>query len=157
MTRKLDYAIGLVALVGVGVATYLVYVHYAGIEPFCVSGGGCEKVQSSEYADFLGVPVALLGLVGYLLIIGSLFVPGDLGRAATAALALTGFGFSVYLTYLELYKIEAICQWCVASATLMTILMVLSMIRFLAAPAPVTPGLDEDVGDEPADAGPAEA
>lgn len=134
MTRRLDYAVGLVALLGVGVASYLVYVHYAGIEPFCVSSGGCEKVQSSRYADFVGVPVALLGLFGYITIIGSLFVPGETGRGITAALALVGFGFSLYLTYLELFRIEAICQWCVVSAILMTILMVLAMIRFLSAP-----------------------
>lgn len=134
MTRKIDYAVGLIALLGVGVASYLVYIHYAGIEPFCVSSGGCEKVQSSKYADFLGVPVALLGLIGYVSIIASLFLPGETGRGITAAMTLTGFGFSVYLTYLELFRIEAICQWCVVSAILMTILMVLSMIRFLSAP-----------------------
>ncbi len=147
MSRKLDYAIGLVALVGVGVASYLVYVHYAGIEPFCVSGGGCEKVQSSSYSSILGVPVALLGLIGYAAIIGSLFVPGEVGRGTTAVLALSGFGFSVYLTYLELFRINAICQWCVVSAILMTILMVLAMIRFLSAPP--SEGVPE-AADEPA-------
>lgn len=140
---KLDYVIGALTLLGVGVATYLVYVHYAGIEPFCVSSGGCEVVQSSVYADFLGVPVALLGLIGYILIFGSLFIPGDLGRGATAALTLSGFGFSVYLTYLELFEIKAICQWCVASAIIMTVLMVLAMIRFMAAPA--APTTESDV------------
>jgi uncharacterized membrane protein len=162
---RLDYVIGALTLFGVGVATYLVYVHYAGIKPFCVSSGGCEVVQSSAYADFVGVPVALLGLIGYILIFISLFVPGDLGRGVTAALTLSGFGFSAYLTYLELFEIKAICQWCVASAVIMTVLMVLSMIRFLSAPPEVAAGDGEpdtpdssaaDTGDAP-DAEPAGA
>ena len=137
--RKLVFAIALVALIGVGIATYLVYVHYAGIQPFCVSGGGgCEKVQTSDYAKLAGIPVADLGLAGYLAILASLFVRGDLGRMAGALVALSGFGFSLYLTYREIFTIKAICQWCVASAVLMTILAVLTTIRLVKAePDPV--------------------
>ncbi len=55
--RKLMFVIAGIALVGVGIATYLVYVHYAGIQPFCVSGGGgCEKVQTSDFAKLAGHP-----------------------------------------------------------------------------------------------------
>lgn len=137
--RKLVFFIAGVALVGVGIATYLVYVHYAGIQPFCVAGGGgCEKVQTSDYADLAGIPVAVLGLAGYLAILGSLFVRGDLGRLAGAAIALSGFGFSMYLTYREIFTIKAICQWCVASAVLMTLLALLTAVRLLRAdPDPV--------------------
>ena len=137
--RKLVLAIALVALVGVGIATYLVYVHYADIKPFCVSGGGgCEKVQTSEYAKLAGIPVAVLGLAGYLAILASLFVRGDLGRLSGAAIALSGFGFSMYLTYREIFTIEAICQWCVASAVLMTLLAILTTVRLLKSePDPV--------------------
>jgi uncharacterized membrane protein len=119
--------IALLCLLGLGIAGYLTYVHYAGIEPVCTTGG-CEKVQASELA---GVPVALLGLLGYAAIAASLFVRGDLGRTATAALALAGFGFSAYLTYLEIYVIDAICQWCLASAVLMTLLAAVAVARML--------------------------
>jgi uncharacterized membrane protein len=81
------------------------------------------------------VPVAVLGLGGYLAILGSLLVRGEAGRAAGACLALAGFGFSAYLTYRELFTIKAVCQWCVASAILMTLLAVLTTIRLLAAEA----------------------
>jgi uncharacterized membrane protein len=137
--RKLVLAITAIALLGVGIATYLVYVHYAGIQPFCVSGGGgCEKVQTSDYAKLAGIPVAVLGLAGYLAILASLFVRGDLGRMAGVAIALSGFGFSLYLTYREIFTIKAICQWCVASAVLMTLLAVLTTLRFLKSePDPV--------------------
>ena len=130
MTR----VIAVLAVLGLGVAGYLTYVHYAGLHPVCVASGGCETVQSSSYAKLAGVPVPLLGLIGYALILGSLFVPGDAGRMATAALSIVGFGFSLYLTYVEIFKIEAICQWCVASAVLMTLLAVLSVVRLLRAP-----------------------
>jgi uncharacterized membrane protein len=139
LERRLVFVIAGIALLGVGIATYLVYVHYAGIQPFCVSGGGgCEKVQTSDYADLAGIPVAVLGLAGYLAILGSLFVRGDLGRLAGAAIALSGFGFSMYLTYREIFTIKAICQWCVGSAVLMTLLAGLTIVRLLKAdPDPV--------------------
>jgi uncharacterized membrane protein len=64
-------------------------------------------------------------------ILGSLFVPGEAGLFAGALIALSGFGFSLYLTYLELFKINAICQWCVSSAVLMTVLAVLTVTRLI--------------------------
>ena len=132
--RKLVIAIAAIALIGVGIATYLVYIHYAGIKPFCVAGnGGCEKVQTSDYAKLAGIPVAVLGLAGYLAILASLFVRGDLGRLAGAAIALSGFGFSMYLTYREIFTIKAICHWCVASAVLMTLLAGLTVARLIRA------------------------
>jgi uncharacterized membrane protein len=135
--RRLVVAIAVVALLGTAVAAYLTYVHYAGIEPVCSGGAeGCQKVQTSQYAELAGIPVAVLGLAGYLAILGSLALRGDAGRIAGAVLALSGFGFSLYLTYRELFTIEAICQWCVASAVLMTALAVLTVVRLLKAEPP---------------------
>ena len=126
--------IGVLAVIGLGIAGYLTYVHYAGIHVLCAASGGCETVQTSSYAKLAGIPVPVLGLVGYVGILVSLFVPGDPGRLATAGIALVGFGFSLYLTYLELFVIKAICQWCVGSAVLMTVIAVLSVVRLLRAP-----------------------
>jgi uncharacterized membrane protein len=132
--RKLVIAIASIALIGVGIATYLVYIHYAGIKPICAAGsGGCEKVQTSDYSKLAGIPVADLGLAGYVAILASLFVRGDLGRLAGAAIALSGFGFSIYLTYREIFTIKAICQWCVGSAVLMTLLAILTTVRLIRA------------------------
>lgn len=127
--RRLGIAIGALCVLGIGVASYLAYVHYAGLEPLCLASGGCEIVQKSRYAKFAGVPVPVLGLVGYISILGSLLIRGDIGRAVTALLAVFGFMFSMYLTYLELYEIKAICQWCVVSAVLMTLLAIVSVTR----------------------------
>ncbi len=130
--RRLDVAALVVALLGVAVAGYLTYVHYAGLEPFCAGGGqGCERVQSSSYAELAGIPVAVLGLAGYLAIAAALLVAGEPARLAAAGLAVSGFGFSAYLTYLELFVIDAICQWCVASAVLLTVLAGLTVWRVL--------------------------
>jgi uncharacterized membrane protein len=120
------------ALVGLAIAGYLTWVHYAGLNPICVGGGGsCERVQSSRWAELAGVPVSLLGLIGYGAILLTLALPEDLGRQAAALVALVGFGFSAWLTYVELAKIDAICQWCVASAVVMTLLAAVSVTRLL--------------------------
>jgi uncharacterized membrane protein len=120
------------ALIGTGIAGYLTWVHYGHLKIVCLSnGGGCEKVQSSSYAELAGVPVAVLGLVGYLLILASLALPEGDGAVAAAFLSLVGFGFSLYLTWAELFRIHAICQWCVSSAVVMTALMVVSVVRVL--------------------------
>ena len=70
----------------------------------------------------------MFGIVGYALLLAAALLRGDGARMAGFGLALVGFGYSVYLTYLELFKIEAICQWCVASAVLMTILFAVNAI-----------------------------
>jgi len=123
-------------VVGLAVASYLTYIHYAGIKPLCGrNGGGCEIVQTSEYSKLAGVPVALIGLIGYVAILASLLVPeNETSRLATVAFTVIGFGFSAYLTYRELFTIHAVCQWCVASAVLMTALAVLTSARVLRAP-----------------------
>lgn len=132
---RLRTAIVAVALVGVGVAGYLTYVHYAGIEVLCVAGGGgCERVQASRWAELAGVPVALLGLVAYLVLLGAVLAPrGEAGRLVALAVALGGTAFSAYLTYVEIWRVKAICQWCVGSAVLMLALAGLTAARWLRA------------------------
>ena len=128
--RRLGLAIVALALVGVAIAGYLTWVHYSDLQPFCVGGGGaCERVQSSPYAELAGIPVAGVGLAGYLAILASLALPD---RSVTAFLALVGVGFSAYLTYVELAVIDAVCQWCVASAVVMAAVAAASVARLLA-------------------------
>lgn len=143
--RRLRIAVGVVGTLGIGVAGYLTYVHYAGISPQCVVGHGCERVQASHWAKLAGVPVAVLGLAGYVAILASLLVRTELGRLAGACVALVGLGFSVYLTYLELFEIKAICPWCVTSALLMATLTALTVTRLLGAPATIADRPDHQV------------
>jgi uncharacterized membrane protein len=124
-------AIAVISLIGIGVAGYLTYTHYAGLNVVCLSSGGCETVQKSVYSKLAGVPVAVLGLAGYIGILLTLAIRNELGRIAAFGIALIGFLFSLYLTYREIFTIKAICQWCVSSAVLMTILTILTAIRVL--------------------------
>jgi uncharacterized membrane protein len=137
-SRTLRITLLVLAVVGLAVASYLTYVHYAGIKPACTAGESCTKVQTSVYSKLAGVPVALIGLLGYIAIVASLLAPeGENARLATMAFTLVGFGFSAYLTYRELFSIHAICEWCAGSAVIMTVLMCLSVWRFLRGdPAP---------------------
>jgi uncharacterized membrane protein len=141
--RTLQRTLVVLALVGIGIAGYLTYVHYNGLSPICAINAGCEKVQSSRYAKVGGVPVPVIGLVGYVAILLSLLVRGELARLATAGMAIGGFAFSVYLTSLELFRIHAICQWCVGSAIVMTAIAVLATIRVLRAPDELLGAADE--------------
>jgi uncharacterized membrane protein len=132
--RRLRLAAIVLAVLGLAVAGYLTYVHYEGVRPVCGLGGNCEKVQTSEWSKLGGVPVAVLGLLGYAAILASLLVDREEALIAGALIALVGFGFSAYLTYRELFSIDAICPWCVASAVLMTLLAAITTARLLRAP-----------------------
>ena len=135
MRDRLRLAGALCCTLGLGIAAYLTYVHYAGISPLCEIAHGCERVQSSPWSELAGIPVALLGLLGYAVMLVALFVPGENALLAAAGTAVVGWGFSMYLTYREVFTIHAICSWCVASAALMTALSVITVMRLLRAPA----------------------
>jgi uncharacterized membrane protein len=133
MENTLRLASAVLALLGVGVATYIVIADSGGGAPTCLAGGGgCETVASSSYSHLIGVNIAVFGVGGYLLLLSAALVRGDWGRFAGLALSTVGFGVSAYLTYLEVFTIEAICQWCVTSAALMTALLAVNATRALA-------------------------
>jgi uncharacterized membrane protein len=90
------------------------------------------KVQTSVWSKVGGVPVALLGLIGYVGILASLLLPDrEETRLATLGMTLIGVGFSGYLTYRELFSIHAICEWCVSSAVILSFLFICAVIRYL--------------------------
>ena len=95
---------------------------------------GCATVQKSDYAKLAGVPVALVGLFGYVAVLVSLLRDEESWRAATAFLSIAGLGFSAWLTYVEVVELNAICIWCVGSALCMTALAVLTVVRLLRVP-----------------------
>jgi uncharacterized membrane protein len=143
------------AVVGLGVAAYLTYVHYTGIKPACTAGQSCLKVQTSVWSKVDGVPVALLGLIGYVGILATLLAPDrEETRLATLGLTLIGVGFSGYLTYRELFSIHAICEWCVSSAVIMTLLLIGAGTRYVfGSPPAVEPSRNGRAlrGDLPAE------
>lgn len=124
-------ALAALALVGLGIAAYLAATRAAGTAPVCATGG-CETVQSSQYAEVLGVPVAVLGVAAYLVLAGTTLVRAPAAAALGAAVALAGAAFSVYLVYLQVAVIEAVCLWCMASDGLMLVLAALAVVRLRA-------------------------
>ena len=138
LARRRDALLALV-VAGTGVAAYLTWVAVdSEQQPFCSGVGDCLAVQSSEFAEIAGIPIAVLGLGMYVtllaLVAARRFWSGatkaGLDRpmaSATFGVALSGALYSGYLTYLELFEIEAICAWCVASAVIVTLIMVLSV------------------------------
>ena len=118
------------SILGLLMSAYLTWVHLAGVAPICLAGsGGCEAVQTSRYAEIVGVPVAVLGIAGYAGLLLSAWFKGEVGVLLGLFVALVSVLFSGYLTWLELFVIHAICQWCVASAILMTASFLLAVIR----------------------------
>lgn len=121
------------ATFGIGVAAYIAIEAAGGDAPACIAGSsGCETVASSSYSEVLGVNIAVFGLLGYALLLAAALLRGDGARMAGFCLSLFGFGYSVFLTYLELFVIDAVCQWCVFSAILMTVLFAVNAVRMVA-------------------------
>ena len=128
--RSVRIVLAVLAVTGLCMSAYLTWVHLRGVAPVCLAGGGgCETVQSSRYAEILGVPVAALGLGGYAGLLLAALLRGEAGALLGLFVTLVSVLFSAYLTYLELFVIYAICQWCVSSAALMTAAFVFCVIR----------------------------
>lgn len=124
----------LIALIGVFVSLYLTLFKLGYIGTLACGTGSCEAVQLSKWGDFLGVPVAAWGVVYYAFVL-ALAMAGsqerfmESRRITNALVLVTGAGllFSIWLTYLELFVIHAICRWCVGSATMTVALFALAL------------------------------
>ena len=128
--RTLRVALGVLAAVGLIIGAYLTWTHFLGVAPVCISGsGGCETVQSSRYATIFGVPVSTLGVVAYAGLLLSAALRGEVGVYLGLLISLVGSLFSVYLTYLEVFVIHALCQWCLASAAIMVGALICAAVR----------------------------
>jgi uncharacterized membrane protein len=130
-------AVAIFALVGLLIATYLLLYKINVLGTLACGTGACETVQSSPWAVFLGVPVPVWGVVGYLGILGLAilglqprFVDSPLIAGALLVTSTTGFAFSVYLTAVEAFLIHAWCRWCVASAIVATLIFLAALFEF---------------------------
>jgi uncharacterized membrane protein len=131
----IEYLTPALCLIGMGVAGYLTYVEFTSDTVLCGPVGDCNAVNSSPYAKLFGVlPVGLMGLGGYIAILAAWLwrrfgsgKPADAMPALLFGMALFGVLFSIYLTYLELYVIFAVCLWCLSSAVIITALLLLNI------------------------------
>ena len=124
--------IAVLALVGLLISVYLTLHKYGVIGTLACGTGSCETVQMSKWAVFLGIPVPVMGLVGYAIILGVALV--GLQNVASRTMALTlfvladgAFVFSIYLSLIEQFRIHAWCRWCIASATVSTLIWIFSL------------------------------
>ncbi len=135
MPAWVEWLTPILAVAGSVVAIYLTFIETTKAKAICGPIGDCNAVQNSPYALLFGVlPVGLLGLIGYIGILASWlwrrFRQDSLSEYVPAALlGMTLFGvvFSVYLTYLEIFVIHAVCIWCISSAWIITILMLINL------------------------------
>ena len=124
------------SLVGLGIAGYLTYTRYSGAQIVCATGG-CETVQKSSYSTVAGIPVAVLGLVAYAFVLATAFGRSEPVRVAGATVACAGVLFAAWLLYAQIALIDAICQWCVASDVVISLLAVVTVLRAIERdPAP---------------------
>ena len=127
-----DWLIPTLIVIGIGVAAYLSYVETQSVEAVCGPVGDCNTVQQSRYATLFGfLPVGVLGLLGYLGLLAAWLTrkvfpkfskPADIAFFAMSVFAVI---FSLYLTYLEPFVIRAVCMWCLTSAVIVTLLLLL--------------------------------
>jgi len=128
------------AMLGLAVSIYMTVFKLTDNESMCIGNGGCSKVNSSSYAEVYGIPVAVFGFGGYGLIAALLYLEDrskflkENGTMIVFGLALVGFLFTLYLIYVEVVLIHALCPFCVTSQITMTILFILSIIRLARQP-----------------------
>src|SRR5581483_7973442 len=127
---QLRAAVGVLALAGAGIAAYLTYTRYSGA-PIACATGGCETVQQSRYALIAGIPVAVLGLVGYAALFATALFRGVTAATAGVGLAVVALAVSAYLLVAQLALIHAVCQWCLASDVVVSLIAVAAVWRYL--------------------------
>jgi uncharacterized membrane protein len=132
------WALALVAAVGLAISAYLLAVRLAGELPACGITAGCETVQTSEYSELFGIPVAAFGVVfsAIVLVAGLVWWRRGDRRALYVAygIGILGTLMVAYLTYLELFVIHAICTWCVAYGTTVVLGFILAIVELRRSP-----------------------
>ena len=139
--KTLYWATMVSAITGMAISIYMFVFKTLSIDAMCLGNGGCSTVNASPYSEIYGIPVAAVGLIGYLAIMGSLILENystffeDNGPLLEFGMGLVGVVYSAYLTYLEVYVIHAVCPFCVASAVTITLCFVFALIRLIKQPA----------------------
>ncbi len=133
----LFWSSAILAAIGAADSLYLFIFKLTGNNHMCLGNGGCHNVNFSPYSEIRGIPISVFGMSAYLAILCILFLEGRLkiamenGPLAIFGISLGGVAFSIYLTYLEIYIINAICPFCVASAVIITLLFIMAIIRLV--------------------------
>jgi uncharacterized membrane protein len=138
--KKLYWANMIAAVAGALISSYMTIFRVFKVESMCLGNGGCSTVNASPYSEIYGIPVAVVGLLGYLAIIASLLLENYIeffkenGPLLEFGMGLVGVVYSAYLTYLEFYVIHAICPFCVSSAIAISLCFIFALIRLIKQP-----------------------
>ena len=132
ITSGLDLVLLVLAGIGILLTSYLSYIAWFEVHPaFCSEGSGCDLVQASRWATFLGMPMAFWGWMTYVLLAYVIWraktKPGS--WTMVVFVAVCGFAISAYLTTVSVLEIEATCPYCLASFAIMTTMMILILVR----------------------------
>jgi len=138
--RNLRLILGVLGVIGLLDSAYLTYIKLANATASCAGIGDCDAVNSSQYAEIFGIPIALLGAGAYLMMFILLFLEkrSDFWRQQAPlllfVLTLIGVLYSAYLTFVEVAILHAICPYCVLSAIVLVIMFAISLYRFIKGP-----------------------
>ena len=130
--RVLRTMLVVLSVAGAAVSAYVLVARWTSTGLLC-STGGCETVQSSEYAELLGVPVAGLGLVGYLLIGAASLAPRPVCAHRHGVARVGAAAFGGYLLVIQLVVIDAVCDWCLVSDAITSAIAVIAVARLVGA------------------------
>ncbi len=130
-------------LTGIGllVSIYMTVYKMTSNDALCLGSGDCSTVNASRYSEVYGVPVAAVGVFGYLALLLTLVLEGkhpffrQNAPLLVFGMALTGFLFTVYLIYVEFALLKAVCPFCLISQITMTILFFISIVRLARQPS----------------------
>ncbi|MBK7320612.1 MAG: vitamin K epoxide reductase family protein [Anaerolineales bacterium] len=127
-------------ILGLLVSIYMTIYKFTGDDGMCLGSGDCHTVNASKYSEVNGIPVAIFGIGGYLAILAVLYFENSnrfFKQNATLmifGMSLTGFLFTVWLIYVEIALLKAICPFCVTSQVAMTIIFILAVARLIRQP-----------------------
>lgn len=140
MEKRLSQLAIALTVIGLLVSIYMTIFKFTNNASMCVGSHDCITVNNSKYAEVNGIPVALIGVVGYAAILVILLLEQKIGflqqngTLVFFGLALTGFLFTLYLIYVEVALIKAYCPFCITSQSAMTLIFILSVIRVVRQP-----------------------
>jgi uncharacterized membrane protein len=127
-------------IVGLLVSIYMTIYKVTSNDGMCLGSGDCSTVNASRYSEVNGIPVALIGVLGYLAILAAHYFENrnrffeQNSALMIFGMALTGFLFTIWLIYVEVAILQALCPFCVTSQTAMTIIFIISVMRLIRQP-----------------------
>lgn len=119
----------LVVLLGLADSLYLAITTYLNVSPVCGPAHGCDVVQTSSYSRFLGIPWAYLAVVYYLALsfVGAALGTSAAMRKAAVALGALGVAVALWSAYLQIFVIDAFCQYCSALDVFQVLILILAI------------------------------